>query len=253
MIQAVHVILACPRVKSQPGGNCICSICPGRFLILLIATVISLIFKEQDKTTKLPLVLTMTVAERRLTMRVATAADIPPLLALVRSAYRGEASLEGWTTEAGYLADERIDEAGLLAKIEEPNTRVLMFSGPPSPPSHRQQQQKDELLACCEIARLPDPSKRAYFGLFAVNPKLQNGGIGRKVLGEAEKYAREQFGADRMEMLVVWLREELIAWYVRRGYKLLEEQTRPFPYEHLVNGKALRDDLYFIVLEKELV
>lgn len=190
----------------------------------------------------------MTVAEKPLTIRLATAADIQPLLALIRSAYRGEASLEGWTTEAGYLADERIDEAGLLAKINEPNGVVLMAFGPPSPSSPQ-----EELLACCEILRLPEPSKTAYFGLFAVRPKLQNGGIGRRVLGEAERYAKETFGVEKMEMQVVWLRDELIAWYVRRGYQLLEGETRPFPYEHLVNGKALRDDLYFVVLEKDLV
>lgn len=197
----------------------------------------------------------MTVAEKSLSIRPATAADTQPLLALVRSAYRGEASLEGWTTEAGYLADERIDEAGLLAKIHDPHGVVLMAFGRPSPAAAAAAATapREELLACCEILRLPEPSKTAYFGLFAVSPKLQNGGIGRQVLGEAERYARATFGADKMEMQVVWLRDELIAWYVRRGYRVLEGETRPFPYEHLVNGKALRDDLYFIVLEKDLV
>lgn len=194
----------------------------------------------------------MTVAERPLTFRVATAADIPPVLNLIRSAYRGEASLEGWTTEANYLADERIDEAGLRAKIEEPNGVVLMAFGSPDSSTIEQNEQQ-QLLACCEVLRLPEPSKMAYFGLFAVRPRLQNGGIGKKVLVEAERYAKEVLGAEKMEMQVVWLRDELIAWYVRRGYKLLEGETRPFPYEHLVNGKALRDDLYFVVLEKVLV
>lgn len=208
----------------------------------------------------------MTDAEIPLTMRVATAADVPSLLALVRSAYRGEASLEGWTTEAGFLADERIDEAGLLAKIEDPNTTVLSFYGAPSatPPSGGQQQEK-QLLACCEVVRLvPPPESESpnsnnsnkttcYFGLFAVQPKRQNGGIGRRVLGAAEAHARQQLGGSRMEMLVVWLRDELIAWYVRRGYRVVAGETRPFPYAHLVNGKALREDLYFVVLEKDLL
>lgn len=183
-----------------------------------------------------------------LTVRKATPADIPTLLALVKSAYRGDDSRQGWTTEADLVADERIDEAGLLAKITAPGSTVLLATT-----NHNATAEEEDLLACCEVVRHAPPSDLSYFGLFAVNPRLQNGGIGRKVLAEAERFAREEMGAARMEMTVVWLREELIAWYVRRGYVVVEGEKRPFPYEHLVNGKALRDDLYFIVLRKDLV
>lgn len=190
-----------------------------------------------------------------LTFRKATPADVPALLALVKSAYRGEDSRQGWTTEADLVADERIDEAGLLTKITAPGGAVLLATttttttntAAPGPGA------AETLLACCEVLRHPAPSDLSYFGLFAVSPRLQNGGIGRKMLAEAERFAREQMGAARMEMTVVWLREELIAWYVRRGYVVVEGEKRPFPYESLVNGKALRDDLYFIVLRKDLV
>lgn len=194
----------------------------------------------------------------QLTFRKATPADAPAVLALVRSAYRGESSRQGWTTEADYLADERIDEAGVLAKINEPNGAVLLAFTTPSTSTtttnaNSEQQAPPLLLACCEVLGFPGDGGLAYFGLFAVSPALQNGGIGRRLLGEAERYAREALGARQMEMQVVWLRDELIAWYVRRGYKLLEGEKRPFPYEHLVNGKALRDDLYFLILRKDLV
>lgn len=178
-----------------------------------------------------------------LNFRKATPTDIPALLALVKSAYRGESSRQGWTTEADFIADERIDEAGLLAKINAPGGVVLLGTSAAAP---------NQLLACCEVLRHPAPSDLSYFGLFAVNPTLQNGGIGRQVLAEAERYAREEMGAARMEMTVVWLRKELIDWYVRRGYVIMEGEKRPFPYEGLVNGKALRDDLYFLVLRKDL-
>lgn len=178
-----------------------------------------------------------------LTFRKATPSDTPALLALVKSAYRGESSRQGWTTEADFITDERIDLAGLLAKITAPGGVVLLATSAGAP---------DQLLACCEVLRHPAPSDLSYFGLFAVNPQLQNGGIGRQVLAEAERYAREEMGASRMEMQVVWLREELIAWYVRRGYVHVEGEKRPFPYEELVNGEALRDDLYFLVLRKDL-
>lgn len=198
-----------------------------------------------------------------LTFRKATAADVPALLALVKSAYRGEDSRQGWTTEADFVADERIDEAGLLGKINAPGSTVLLATtttntspanapGPGVGEDAAAAAAAETLLACCEVLRHPQPSDLSYFGLFAVNPRLQNGGIGRKMLAEAERYAREEMGAARMEMTVVWLREELIAWYVRRGYVVVEGERRPFPYEGLVNGKALRDDLYFLVLRKDL-
>lgn len=93
--------------------------------------------------------------------------------------------------------------------------------------------------------------ERAYFGLFAVSPKLQAGGIGRQVLQQAEEYAKKEWGTKIMTMTVIWTREELIAWYMRRGYTRTGEKS-PFPYAELYNGKALRDDLYFDHLEKAL-
>lgn len=188
-----------------------------------------------------------------LTFRKATPADIPALLALVKSAYRGESSRQGWTTEADFITDDRIDAAGLLAKITAPGSAILLATSSSSAAAAGGLEDDTVLLACCEVLRHPAPSDLSYFGLFAVSPRLQNGGIGKMVLAEAERYAREEMGASRMEMQVVWLREELIAWYMRRGYVVIERETRPFPYEKLVNGEALRDDLYFLVLRKDLV
>lgn len=181
-----------------------------------------------------------------LTFRKAIPSDVPSVLALVRSAYRpsGEASRDGWTTEVDLVADDRIDEAGLLAKFNQPGGQVLLtFYSSTS-----------ALLACCEILRNPEPSESAHFGLFAVSPKLQNGGIGRKVMAEAERCAKDEMGAKVMEMQVLWMRSELIAWYERRGYRVIEGETKPFPIEHLINPRAgeSRDDLYFQILRKHL-
>ena len=168
----------------------------------------------------------------------ATPSDAPAVLSLVRSAYRGETSRAGWTTEADLLADERIDLEGVLEKIEEPQGAVLLA-----------RDETGALAASCELVKRDGAF--AYFGLFAVDPRRQAGGIGRQVLAEAEGYARRAWGTEEMKMWVIWTREELIAWYVRRGYERTGE-TMPFPYEHLYNGKALRDDLYFVVLVKKL-
>lgn len=189
-----------------------------------------------------------------LSFRKATPADVPSVLALVRSAYRGDASRAGWTTEADLVTDDRIDEHGLLQKINEPNGKILVARAASSYSADTEGNAPPPLLACCEILRHPEPAKVAYLGLFSVSPTLQNGGIGKKVLAEAERWAREEMGAEVMEMQVLWMRSELIAYYERRGYRLIEGETRPFPFAHMVNPRpGMREDLYFIVLRKDLV
>lgn len=183
----------------------------------------------------------------RLTYRTAVPDDAHRITDLVRVAYRGDESRSGWTTEADLLADERIDVPRVLAKIADPDGIVLLAYG--TGDGIEDGDGSGALVACCEVIRRgPD---RAYFGMFAVWPHLQAAGVGRQVLDEAERLAREDWGVKTMEMTVIGQREELIAWYVRRGYRMTAEQ-RPFPYDDLVNGAALRDDLYFAVLEKPL-
>lgn len=191
-----------------------------------------------------------------LTFRKATPLDIPPLLSLIVSAFRGESSRAGWTTEADLLADERISPTALHAKITDPSGLVLLAfnatsasSTGTSTPESDTETSPSGLVACCEIVRKDD--ERAYFGLFAVSPKLQAGGIGRQVLQKAEEHAKREWGTKIMTMCVIWTREELIAWYIRRGYARTGEKS-PFPYAELYNGKALRDDLYFDHFEKVL-
>jgi hypothetical protein len=53
-----------------------------------------------------------------------------------------------------------------------------------------------------------------------------------------------------MEMQVIAQRDELIAWYERRGYALTGE-TRPFPYDEQ-RYTPKREDLAFVVLAKGL-
>ncbi|KAG5914544.1 hypothetical protein E4U61_005593 [Claviceps capensis] len=178
---------------------------------------------------------------RTLICRKAIPADAATVQKLVKSAYRGESSRTGWTTEADLVADERIDEAGVVAKIKGPGLVLV---------AHEHTSDDDPtLVGCCEIEAREDGI--GYFGLFAVDPKRQAGGLGKKILAQAEIMAREELGVRTMEMSVIWTRKELIAWYVRRGY-VITERTAPFPYAHLYNGKALRDDLHFVVLEKKL-
>lgn len=142
------------------------------------------------------------------------------------------------------MADERIDVAGVAAKIQGPGIIVVAHAQADDGNSNG-----NALVGCCEIEAKANGI--GYFGLFAVDPKRQAGGLGKQILARAEVMAREELGVRIMEMTVIWTRTELIAWYLRRGY-VKTERTAPFPYAHLYNGKALRDDLYFVVLEKKL-
>lgn len=181
-----------------------------------------------------------------LTFRVAAGpSDAARLQPLVQSAYRGDSSRRGWTSEADLLDGERISAGGILAKMTAPGSAVLMAFLPPT-----ETNEEGDLLACCEIVKLPP--KRAYFGMFAVDPDRQAGGYGRQVLAAAEEYARREWGAEVMEMSVIWTRKELIAWYERRGYRVTGER-REFPYEDLEPGVGKVGDLHFEVLEKGLV
>jgi hypothetical protein len=54
-----------------------------------------------------------------------------------------------------------------------------------------------------------------------------------------------------MRMSVVRQRQELIAWYGRRGYALTGE-TKPWPYGDARYGEPTTDDLCFEILEREL-
>lgn len=177
----------------------------------------------------------------KLAFRQASETDIPALIALVTSAYRGEASRQGWTTEADLLDGQRIDadmlQADLLqADPAQPDSMILIAENDTG------------LIACAHIA-VEDGA--GYFGMFSVSPEAQRGGIGNRVLAEAERIARDTFGCTRMRMTVIDAREELIAYYLRRDY-VRTGVKKPFPYGDPRYGLPKRDDLQFEVLEKTL-
>jgi ribosomal protein S18 acetylase RimI-like enzyme len=177
-----------------------------------------------------------------LVFRDAGIEDIPALVALVTSAYRGEASRAGWTTEADFLDGNRIDPDVLREDIGRPRSRVVVAEPAAGTDAAA------EMLACAHVA---DVAGAGYFGMFAVRPGLQRAGVGNGVLVECERIARDDWGLPAMRMTVIDLREELIAWYERRGYRRTGT-FKPFPYGDPRFGIPKRDDLRFEVLEKPL-
>lgn len=169
-------------------------------------------------------------------------ADLPAVVALVNSAYRGDGSKAGWTTEADYLDGQRTSLADLTADLAVPSRPTLLVL---------RQDAAGEILACVLIEPLDKPEgKAAYIGMVTVNPTLQASGLGRVVLAAAEDHARS-FGAKAARMTVVNVRDTLIAWYERRGYRQTGERA-PFPYDDARFGLPKRPDLEFVVLEKGL-
>jgi GNAT superfamily N-acetyltransferase len=171
-----------------------------------------------------------------LSFRAATAGDLDALVELVTSAYRGDASRVGWTTEADFLDGNRIDRDVLLQDIVRPRSRVLIA------------ERGDTMLACAHVC---EDDGAGYFGMFSVEPKLQGGGVGKAVLAEAERIVRDDWGLPAMRMTVIDIRDELIGFYTRRGY-VRTGIKKPFPYGDERFGIPLRDDLRFEVLEKAL-
>ena len=176
------------------------------------------------------------ITERNMVFRAAIASDIPAIVSLVESAYRGDASRQGWTTEADFLDGQRTDPIGVGDIIAKPFNRILL--------GHLD----GRLLACCHLEKLGEV---AYFGMFSVRPMLQGGGIGKQMLAEGERIARTEWKCTKMEMSVISIRDELVAWYERRGYHRTGV-FKPFPYGDERFGIPKRDDLRFELLEKLL-
>jgi ribosomal protein S18 acetylase RimI-like enzyme len=175
--------------------------------------------------------------------RHATRDDVEAIVALVESAYRGDASRAGWTTEADLLDGRRTGADEILATLTLPRNVILLAEQAPDGDAGTR-----ELLACAHIAQ---QDGAGYFGMFSVQPRLQGAGIGKRVLAEAERLVREDWQLPAMRMTVIDVRDELIAFYERRGYRRTGIH-KPFPYGDARFGDPRRDDLRFEVLEKAL-
>ena len=179
-----------------------------------------------------------------LPVRTATPDDAAALERLVNSAYRGDSSKAGWTTEADLLGGQRVDVEGLRALIgrapaagRTDGCAVVLVH-----------EDASGLVACVE---LEPQGASCYLGMLTIRPTAQAGGLGRRLLAAAEQYAMRHFGTREMHMTVIVQRTELMAWYERRGYRRTGVR-KPFPYGDPRFGLPRRPDLEFEVLSRSL-
>lgn len=164
-------------------------------------------------------------------IRIAEVTDVGSIVTLMESAYRGEVSRAGWTTEADLLTGRRTGADEIAPAV---GAFLLAVDA-------------DELLGCC---RLDSVDGGALFGSFAVLPTRQGSGVGRALMAAAEDRVRA-WGGTFLEITVIHQRTDLIAYYVRHGFAPTGA-TKPFPYGDERFGIPLRDDLVFDVLRKRL-
>lgn len=169
-------------------------------------------------------------------VRTATLEDVPALVRLVNSAYRGESSRAGWATEEHLLDGVRVDEDRLHEELRAEDSVVLVH------------EQDGETIACVHLERTGDT---CYLGMLTTKPTLQARGLGRQMLAAAEHWAVAHWQSRAVHMTVISVRDTLIAWYERRGYARTGE-TKPFPYGDERWGIPKVQGLEFVVLSKSI-
>lgn len=134
---------------------------------------------------------------------MAVDADIEAITAVINAAFR--------KAESFFIERDRIDPESVRALMSKGQFLLAEDNG--------------TLAGCVYLERR---GERTYLGLLAVNPNLQQTGIGSKLMSAAEDHARRS-GCHFMDLRIVNLRTENHAFYLRRGY--VETGTEPFPSE----------------------
>jgi len=137
-------------------------------------------------------------------IRVAEATDVQAIVQLVNQAYRPNTGAVGWTHESNWVSGGRTSVDQVMDLLLKPDSMILLKSV------------NSAIVACVHIEKHGSISD---IGMLAVNPSQQATGIGKQMLAHAEHYARTEYGAKKFAMLVISSRIELIAFYLRRGYK----------------------------------
>ena len=173
--------------------------------------------------------------QSRLSFRKAVSSDAETLDALVNSAYRGESSKLGWTTEADLLDGTRTNKADIENLITRMDSMILLCL------------EGAGIIGCVHLEL---SGAECQLGMLVVKPGLQSQGIGKQLMQAAESAVRDAWGAGMITMSVISVRHELIAFYERRGYRRTGRK-KPFVADD-THGFPRSEPIEFEVLEKKL-
>ena len=175
-------------------------------------------------------------------------ADYADVVALANLAYRGTGKENAeadasWNVETGLVEGPRLTEGTLREDLKKEPELLVWREEPAEPGGPR-----GPLMGT--VWMQPRENDVWYLGLLTVRPDVQDRKLGRALLAAAESYAKER-GGRKITMTVLSGRDVLMEWYERRGYCKTGE-TQPYPYGNGRVGRPLRDDLHFIVMEREI-
>ena len=162
-------------------------------------------------------------------IRLASKADVQQLTILINTAYR---TLDGWTTAAGMIQGDRIQEKQLYDLLNLENFQLFVL------------EIDNKLLGCIGVSL---GQQVAEIESFAVAPAEQNSGYGKQLLDFAESHIFEIFKKKVIQMSVLNVRIELLAYYQRRGYQLTEK-IEAYPLGQNVGEPLI--PLHLLILEK---
>lgn len=170
-----------------------------------------------------------------MSVSIAQLKDISALVTLIDSAYRGERSKQGWTSEADlFIGNKRTDEETITKLIKKPGAVFLEYTN------------DSGIMEGCVF--LHKKETRLYLGMFSVSPSAQGKGIGKRLLYAADEYAKKQ-QCSLIYMTVITVRQDLIAWYEKNGYQRTGK-VLPFPVDERFGIPT--QPLEMMVLEKQV-
>lgn len=158
--------------------------------------------------------------------------DAERVSALVNSAYRGESSKAGWTTEADLVDGERTNPDLIQEIISTKHNQIFVV-------------EKDNLIIG-SLHLIQEDLETLYAGMLAVEPTLQAGGVGKFMLNKVFELGAE-VKVKKIRITVISVRPELIKYYERLGFELTGKEE-PFPHPEL----AKVEDLHFLEMIKRL-
>jgi len=173
-----------------------------------------------------------------LTYRLATVADCDSLALLVNNSFRSELAQQGWTNENELVDGLRTNSDGLQNIINTTKSIILVFFD-----------KTEQILIGCVYLKPKLEIQTAHLGMLVVRPDFQTKGYGKFIMSVAEKYARNEWNVDYIELTAIVQRTELIGYYTRRGY-IDTGQRKPF--HGSASSFPKRDDLELCTMRKSV-